>query len=123
MAPITHFSNGAVLYRKADKFAIKELQIQNLNINGFQVVTNRRLGNMVGCYISPRNTSTIEDVVAAITARPYWAKLLVSGDLNSNLKEPAVTPGLKKIAEELTAAGLIDMGLHFLPRLGPWEEV
>ena len=84
------------------------------------MVTGRRRWHTVGFYIAPSNASNIEDVVAVIRARPYGAKLLVDEDINANLEEPEGTLRLEAIADRLTAAGLSDMGLHFLPRQKPW---
>ena len=74
----------------------------------------------MGCYIPPSDASAIEDVAAAIRDRPYGAKILVANDLNANLAEPEGTPQAEAIADELAAVGLLDMGLHFLPRSKPW---
>ena len=74
------------------------------------------------CYISSREASTIEDVSATIKARPYRSDLLVAGDLNVNLAEPEGTPRGEAIADELAAAGIEDMGLHFYPCLKLWLQ-
>ena len=42
----------------------------------------------LGCYITPNNTSTIEDVVAAIISQPHWDELLVTGNFNAYLVDP-----------------------------------
>ena len=70
----------------------------------------------MGCYIDPSNDLTIEYVVAFIMVQHYRAKLMVAGDLNINLKDPGVTPRSEAIADKLAAAGLLNMGLHFLPQ-------
>ena len=74
------------------------------------------------CYIDPRNASTIEDVNVDIRDIPYRSELLVAGDLNANLAEPKVTPQVEAVGDELVAAGLMDMELHFLPRRKPWFQ-
>ena len=70
----------------------------------------------MGFYIAPRNASTIEDVAVAIRDQPYGAELLVAGNLNSNLAETECTLRVEAITDEITEAGLMNMGLHFLPR-------
>ena len=65
------------------------------------------------------DASTIEDVATAIGDQPYRAELLVAGNLNANLVEPECTPQGEAIADELAAAGLLDMVLHSLPRCKP----
>ena len=57
-----------------------------------------------------------------IRARTYRAKLLVDGNLNSNLEEPEGSPRLEAIADELIVDGLMDMGLHFLPQCKLWSK-
>ena len=80
-----------IFYCKANHFAIKELRLHSPSVISFQLVTGRRKWHVVGCYISPSNASTIEDVTASIRDQPYGAELLVSGDLNANLAEPEGT--------------------------------
>ena len=53
----------------------------------------------MGCYISPSDASTIEDVAVTIRYQPYGAKLLVAGDLNANLLELEGTPQAEAIAD------------------------
>ena len=72
------------------------------------------------CYITPSNASSIEYVVAFIRVQHYRAKLMVAGDFNVNLKDPGVTPRSEAIADELAAASLLDMVLHFFPRRNQW---
>ena len=74
------------------------------------------------CYISSSEASTIENVSATIRARPYGSELLVTGDLNVNLADPEGTLKGEAIADELTAAGIEDMGLQFSPCLKPWLQ-
>ena len=76
----------------------------------------------MGCYLFPSNASNIEDVAAAIRVQLYGAKLLVTGDINANLAYPEGTPRYEAITENLVAAGLEDMGMHFLPRRKPWLQ-
>ena len=49
------------------------------NVVGFQLATGERCWYIVGCYLVPDDTSTIECVVAALKERPRSAKLLVAG--------------------------------------------
>ena len=37
--------------------------------------------NVLGCYISSKDASTIEDIVADISGRPRGSEMLVSGEL------------------------------------------
>ena len=119
VAPSAHRGGVTIFYRKSDHFAIKELRLHGPNFISFQLVTGRCRWHAVGCYIAPSNALTIEDVAAVIRDRPYGTKILVAGDLNANLAEPEVTPQGEAIVDKLVVAGLMDMGLHFLPRHNP----
>ena len=44
----------------------------------------------------------------------------MASDINANLEEPEGTPQAESIADKLATAGLMYMGLHFLPRRKPW---
>ena len=59
-----------------------------LNVIVFQLATGARRWYIVGCYLAPDDTSTIERVVEALKARPKGVELLVVGDLNTNLAAP-----------------------------------
>ena len=76
----------------------------------------------MGCYIEPRNASITEDIAVVIRDLPYRADLLVAVYLNANLEETEVTPQMGAIGDELEAAGLMYMGLKFLPRRKPWLQ-
>ena len=59
-----------------------------LNAVGFQMATGARRWYIIGCYLSPDDTSTIESVVAALKEQPRGAALMVAGYLNTTLTEP-----------------------------------
>ena len=119
-ATSNHRGGVAILYRKVDHFAIKELRLHFPNIISFQMVTGRRRWHVLGCYIAPSNAFTIEEVSAAIRDQHYGSELLVAGKFNANLAEPEGTPRGEAIVGELAAVGLLDMCLLFLPRCNPW---
>ena len=77
---------------------------------------------IIGCYLAPNDTSTIESVVAAIKERPRGTTLIVAGDLNSTLADPENDGRGTEIAAALTEAGLEDMAAHFLPRQRRWRR-
>ena len=74
----------------------------------------------MGCFLSPDDALTIEDVVAAIGKRPQGSALLVVGDLNTDLAAPEGREQDKGIVEALEGEGLEDMSFHFLPRYKLW---
>ena len=121
-ATSAHHGSVAIFYREVEHFAIEELRLHGRNGISFQLVTGRRQWHVMGCYISPRNASTVEDFAVAIRDQPYGAELLVVGNLNTSLAEPEGTPQGESIMDKLTAAGLMDTGLNFLPWRKPWLQ-
>ena len=69
-------------------FAVEAVQQLGPNIFSFEMATGERLWYIVGCYLAPNNTLTIESVVAMLRERPRGTKLLVVGDFNVKLSEP-----------------------------------
>ena len=61
-----HRGGVAVFHRHAPHFAVEAVQQFGLNVIGFQLVTGARRWYIVGCCLSPDNTSTIERVVEAL---------------------------------------------------------
>ena len=84
-APSQHCGSVAVFYRPAPYFAVEAVQKFGLNVIGFQLATGERQWYIVGCYLAPDDTLTVESVIAALKERPRGSKLLVVGDLNVNL--------------------------------------
>ena len=93
---------------------VEAVQKFGSNFIGFCMETGERRWYIIGCYLYPDNTSTIESVVAALKDRPRGAELLVSGDLNANLVETEGCWRGEEIAEALKTAGLEDMLAHLL---------
>ena len=58
------------------------------NAVGFHLVTEERQWYIIGYYLAPDDTSTIESVIAVLEERPRVLELLVAGGLNTNLEEP-----------------------------------
>ena len=76
--------------------------------------------SIVGVYIAPEDTATMERVVEAIRRKPRGAELLVAGDFNVDIAAPEGDRRAEDIATELATAGLEDMAQHFLPREKRW---
>ena len=85
------------------------------NILSFQLATGARRWYIIGCYLAPDDTLTIERVVAAIKERPKGTTLVVVGDLNTNLDNPENDRRGTENAAALTAEGVEDMTALFLP--------
>ena len=90
------------------------------NVVGFQLATGARRWYIVGCYLAPNETSTIESVIAALKKRPMGDELLVAGDFNANLLEPEGDRRGEYIAAAMATEGLEDMLAHFLLQRRSW---
>ena len=65
-----------------------------------------RRWSIVGCYLAPDDTSTIERAVEALRDQTKGAELLVAGDLNTNLAAPEGDQRGEDIAETIATEGL-----------------
>ena len=90
------------------------------NVVGFQLATGARWWYIIGCYLAPDDTSTIESVVAALKEQPWGAILLVARDLNTTLIEPENDQRGTDIAAAPTEEGIEEMATDFLPRQRKW---
>ena len=90
------------------------------NIVGFQLETGAQRWNIIGYYLAPDDTSTVESVVSALKKRPRGTALLVAGDLNTKLSDPENDERGTEIVAALTEAGIEDMAAHFLPHQRIW---
>ena len=90
------------------------------NVIGFKLATGERRWYIVGVYLAPDDTETMESDIKAIQSRPRGAELLVVEDFNVNLATPEGDRRAEDIATMLAAEGLEDMVKHFLPRESRW---
>ena len=58
------------------------------NVIGFQLARGAWRWYIVGCYLAPDDTLTMERFVEALRIRPKGEELLVAEDLNENLVAP-----------------------------------
>ena len=77
-----------MFYRPAPNFTVEAVQQFGTDVVGFQMATGKRRWYIVGCYLAPNDTLTIESVVAALKERPQGNELLVVEDFNVKLSEP-----------------------------------
>ena len=75
---------------------------------------------IVGVYLAPEDTTTMERVSKAIRIKPRGAELLVAGDFNVDLASPEGDWRAEDIATSLATEGLEDMARYFLPRENRW---
>ena len=119
-APSQHSGGVAVFYRPSPHFAMEAVRQFGSNVVSFQLATGARRWYIIGFYLSPDDTSTIESVVAALKDLPRGAAPMLVGDLNTTLTEPDNDRRGTEIAAALTEEGLEDMAAHFLPRQRKW---
>ena len=119
-APIRHRGGVAVFHWTEPQFAMEAVQKFGPNVIGFQLVTGERRWYIVGCYLAPDYTSTIESFYEALKERPKVAEIMVAGDMNTNLVEPEGDRRGEDIAAALATEGLEDMSAHFLLQRRPW---
>ena len=86
--PSRHRGRVAVFYRPSPRYLVEAVQQFGPNIVSFHLETGEQRWYIVGCYLAPDDTSTIDIVLAALKERPQGDKLLLAGDLNVNLEEP-----------------------------------
>ena len=119
-APSRHRGSIAIFRRLAQHFAMEVVRKYRTNVISFQLATGARRWYIVGCYLAPDDTLTIERVVEVLRARPKGADLLVAGDLNTNLASPEGDWIGEDIAATIATEGLEDMAQHFIPRVRRW---
>ena len=119
-APSRHRGGVAIFYRSEPHFAVKAVEKFCPNVIGFQLATGDLRWYIVGVYLSPNDTATMERVIEAIRSQPRGAELLVAGDFNVNLATPEGDRRAEDIATTLATEGLEDMAKHFLPRESRW---
>ena len=105
-----------MFHRPAPHFALEAVRKYGPNVISFQLVTGARRWYIVGCYLAPSDTSTIERVVKALRDRPKGAELLVAGDLNINLAALEGDRRGEDIETTIATEVLEDMAPHFLSR-------
>ena len=59
-----------MFYRLSPHFAVEAVRKFGPNVVRFQLATGARRWYIIGCYLAPDDTSTIESVVAALKERP-----------------------------------------------------
>ena len=84
--------------------------------------TGEQRWHIMGCYLAPDDTLTIESVVAALMELPRGAELLVGGEFNVNLVEPEGDRMGEYIVAAMEKESLEDMSVHFLPHRRSWRR-
>ena len=95
-------------------------RLYGANIVKFQLASVGQQWDVMGCYLSPENSSTIYNVVTSIIQQPRGGKLMLAGYFNVDLATPEGHLRYKTIASALSTAGFEEMSSHFLQRRKPW---
>ena len=74
--------------RLSPQYAVEDIHKFDTNDIGFQISRDERLWYIIGCYLAPDDTLTINSFVAALKELPQGLEMLVAGDLNADLEEP-----------------------------------
>ena len=82
-APSRHRGGVALFYRPSPLFALEAVREYEPNVMSFEVATGVRRWYIIGCYLAPDNTATIERVVTALGDRQKGTALVLAGDLNT----------------------------------------
>ena len=95
-----HRGGVALFYRSEPHFVVEAVEKFGPNVLGFQLAMGARQWYIVGVYIAPEDTETMERVVEAIWKKPQGAELMVAGDLNANIAAPEGDQWAENIATD-----------------------
>ena len=84
------------------------------------MATGEQRWYIVGCYLSPNDTLSVESVVAALKERLRGAEMLVAGDLNVKISDLEGDRRGEEVMAALTTERLEDMLYHIFLRRLPW---
>ena len=101
-APSRHRDSVTIFHWPEPHFLVEAVQKYRPNVIGFQLATGTRRWYIVGCYLAPNYTLTIERFVKALRDRPKGTELLVARDLNTNLVAPEGDRREEDIATTIT---------------------
>ena len=119
-APSQHRGGVTIFYRSDPQFVVEVVEKFGPNVIGFQLATRAGQWYIVGVYLAPEDTTTMERVSKAILSKPRGAELLVAGEFNVDLASPEGDRRAEDIATLVATEGLEDMARHFLPRENMW---
>ena len=113
-APSRHRGGVALFYRSKSHFVVEAVDKFGPKVLGFQLATGAQRWYIVGVYIAPEDTETMERVMEAIQRKPRGADLMVAGKFNVDIAAPEGDRRAEDISTELATAGLEDMARKFL---------
>ena len=80
-----HRGGVTIFYRSEPHFVVEAVEKFGPNVIGFQLAAGAQRWYIVGLYLAPDDTTTMERVSEAIRSRPRGAELPVAGDFNVDL--------------------------------------
>ena len=120
--PIRHRRGMEILYWESPRFAVESHQHHVQNVVIFQLVLGGRGWFVMGYYLTPDDTSSIECVFLDIVQCPLGTVLLVSGSFNAGIAEPE-GHGLDKVISETVEMVVLEyMSGQLLPHQIPWAR-
>jgi hypothetical protein len=96
-------------------FEVKAVTIASPNLLTFQLVTGEERYFVMGAYIPPADTTGVDDLCVAWTARPTNCKPLLSGDLNIDFRAPR-TEREEIIVDFLDKINIVDTLRKYIQR-------
>ena len=84
-ALICHRRGVTLFYKESSRFAVGAHQHYGPNTIIFQLVAGGKLWHVVGCFLTPHDDSTLENVIAEISQRNRGVEILVTGYFNTDL--------------------------------------
>jgi hypothetical protein len=112
-----HQSGVAPLWEAEHRdFEVKAVQIRTPNLPTFHLVTGEERYFIMGGYISPADTTGVDDLRAAWESCPNTCKPLLLGDLNINLRDTLMEQE-EVIANFLDDVNVVDFSRKFCQRM------
>ena len=107
-------SQGGVTlcWKESERFIVEEQCTRGANIITCQLVTGKGRYCVIGCYISPHDTATVDDIEKAIHECLRGCIPMLMGDLNINFEDPRDARD-DKVTEILDAQNFFDTSRCF----------
>ena len=119
--PSQHQGRVTVFYRDFLQFMVESQWHFTPSVFSLHLVLGGRRWYIVGCYLTPYDASTINNIVTAIRQSPRRNELLMAGDFNVNLDGPMGNYRNKDNTSALAEAVIEYMSAHFLMCCNSWE--
>ena len=94
------------MHQPAPHFTVEAMRKYGPNMIGFQLAMRSQQWYILGCYLTPNDTLTIDRVHEALRDKPKGAELMVAEDLNKNLAAPEGYRIKEDIAVTIAREGL-----------------